>query len=177
MARAPFQVLVIPYRRAGALFEFAIFGRCDDLSRQFIAGGGEDSEAPLEAAHREAREEACIPTDSRFVRLDTTASVPVTGFEDSRLWGESVYVIPEYCFGVDCTGHDIAVSYEHTEFRWLPFQEASRILTYDSNRTALWELNQKLHSLGPRATWPNHATELTGSAGSSSCFPKIGFDT
>ncbi|OOE48439.1 NUDIX pyrophosphatase, partial [Salinivibrio kushneri] len=35
---------------------------------------------------------------------------------------------------------------EHTEFRWCGFKEASELLKYDSNKIALWELNQRLKS-------------------------------
>src|SRR5882672_8901989 len=61
MGRAPFQVLVFPFRRvqAGRL-EYAIFRRADIDAWQGIAGGGEDDETLIEAAIREAREEAGI---------------------------------------------------------------------------------------------------------------------
>jgi len=71
-------------------------------------------------------------------------------FRESALWGDALYVIPEYSFGVDCTGQHIVLSDEHLELQWLPFSEARERLTYDSNRTALWELNQKIRGLGPR---------------------------
>ena len=41
MPRAPFQVLVLPYRKSAEAFEFAVFHRSDDACRQGIAGGGE----------------------------------------------------------------------------------------------------------------------------------------
>jgi dATP pyrophosphohydrolase len=54
MARAPFQVLVLPYRRRpdGAL-EYALFQRADSGVWQAIAGGGENLETPEAAAARE----------------------------------------------------------------------------------------------------------------------------
>jgi dihydroneopterin triphosphate diphosphatase len=70
MARAPFNVLVIPYRRvAGAICEYAVFRRAGSLTRQFIAGGGENDEKPMVAARREALEEAGIARCGR-VRTD-----------------------------------------------------------------------------------------------------------
>jgi dATP pyrophosphohydrolase len=150
MTRAPFQVLILPYREAGGAFEFAVLARSDDGRWQGLAGGGEGSETPLEAARREALEEAGIPADAHFVELQTTCSVPAHLFRDGAHWGERLYVIPEYSFGVDCTGRRLTLSGEHVELCWLAFGEASRRLTYDSNRTALWELHQRLQGLGPR---------------------------
>jgi dihydroneopterin triphosphate diphosphatase len=152
MARAPFQVLVFPYRAtAEGEYEFAIFCRSDDASWQGIAGGGEDDEIPLQAARREAWEEAGIPTSFPFVALQSSASVPVTCFPSSYLWGAQTYVIPEYAFGVEVATGTPLLSEEHTEFRWLPFSQAEHILRYDSNRIALWELNQRIRGLGPRS--------------------------
>jgi dihydroneopterin triphosphate diphosphatase len=151
VARAPFQVLVLPYRALdNGDYDFAVFSRVDYDCWQGIAGGGEGEETPLQAARREAMEEADIPADAVFLPLDSVASVPVTCFRDSYLWGEHIYVIPEYAFGVDVTGASIVLSDEHREFRWLSFPQAERILKYDSNRVALWELNQRIRGLGPR---------------------------
>ncbi len=151
MARAPFQVLVYPYRRtAEAEFEFALFRRADGEWWQGIAGGGEDGETPLDAARREADEEARLPLDLPVVELDTVQSVPVTEFRDSHLWGEDVYVIPQYSFGIQAQGVEIVLSREHTEVRWMSYDEAHRLLRYDGDRTALWELLQRLRGHGPR---------------------------
>jgi len=151
MARAPFQVLVYPYRRAGdGRFEYALFKRADAGFWQAIAGGGEDDETPLESARREAGEEAGLPAQSDFLPLDTVESVPVIEFRDSALWGDDVYVIPQYCFGVLAQDARIVLSQEHSEARWLPYEEAYRLIKYDGNRTALWELDRRLGGRGPR---------------------------
>ena len=150
MPRAPFQVLVLPYRRTADSLEFAILNRADDDCWQGIAGGGEGRETPLEAAKREAQEEAGIPAEARFMELEAVCSVPVYLFRDEGAWGDALYVIPEYSFGVDCTGRRVALSDEHADLRWLSYGEARERLTYDSNRTALWELHQKIRGLGPR---------------------------
>jgi dATP pyrophosphohydrolase len=151
MSRAPFQVLVFPYHRApeGGL-EYAIFRRSDAGYWQAISGGGEDGETPLEAARREAYEEADIPQSSAFLPLDTLDSVPVTEFADSHLWGNEVYVIPQYCFGVLAQTRQMVLSDEHTEYRWLTYDDAYNLLRYDSNKTALWELDRRLRGRGPR---------------------------
>ncbi len=149
MPRAPFQVLVLPYRRMAAL-EFAVLRRSDDSCWQGIAGGGEDDETPLEAARREAEEEAGISSACPILPLSATCTIPVTFFQDDGTWDPALYVIPEHCFGVDCTGHVLTLSREHDTAEWLPYAEAHARFTYDSGRTALWELNQRLLGLGPR---------------------------
>jgi len=152
MAREPFQVLVLPYRSKGCgQFEYAVFKRSDDANWQGIAGGGEDNDSPLEAARRETWEESRIPVESNFVVLDTISSVPVTCFPDSYLWGENIFVIPEYSFGVDASGRQLVLSGEHSEYKWVDFEEAEKLLKYDSNKVALWELNQRLKRLEPRS--------------------------
>jgi dATP pyrophosphohydrolase len=151
MPRAPFQVLVFPYRqRPDNTYEFALFRRADDTAWQGIAGGGEDEEAPLQAAQREAFEEAGISPTAFYMALDTITSVPVTCFRDSYLWGDDLYVIPEYSFGVCLDTGKIVLSSEHTDTIWVSYAEAVHLVRYDSNRVALWELHQKVRGLGPR---------------------------
>jgi dATP pyrophosphohydrolase len=148
MARAPFQVLVYPYCQVhDDRIEYALLKRSDAGYWQAIAGGGEDDETPLEAAKREAHEEAGISPHSDFLQLDTVEPVRVTEFRDSRLWGDDVYVIPQYCFGVSVNDRQIVLSREHTEYRWLTYEEAVK---YDGNKTALWELDKRLKGRGPR---------------------------
>ena len=58
VTRAPFQVLVLPYRfRPSTGLEYAVFRRADLGFWQAISGGGEGAETPLEAAKREALED------------------------------------------------------------------------------------------------------------------------
>lgn len=145
MARAPFQVLIIPYRIAtSGIIDVAIFLRSDANFWQGISGGGEDDETPLEAAKRESFEEAKIPSNLDFFQLDNTNSVPLGFFKDRYLWGEDMYVVPEYSFGVDIGEHEIELSPEHSEYRWVTYEEAEKLLKFDSNKTALWELNERI---------------------------------
>ena len=150
MSCAPFQVLVLPFRvtPAGDV-EFAIFRRGHVQCWQWIAGGGEGDESPEQAARREAFEEAGIHKRSRLVRLDSVASVPRTEFLDSSHWGSEIYVIPEHSFGVEVAKGDIVLSHEHTEYTWLPYDRARELLKWDSNKVALWELNQRLSGACP----------------------------
>lgn len=140
--RAPFQILVIPFRRTASGLEFAVLKRSDAGWWQFVAGGGEDDERPIQAAERETREETGLRGD--LLPLDSLASVPKDCFAVADSWGDDVYVIPEYSFAVDAGSHHITLSAEHTECCWVDYDRACDLLKWDSNRNALWELNERL---------------------------------
>ena len=147
MSRAPFQVLVFPYRfDAKRTVYYAIFGRSDsDNCWQGIAGGGEGQETPTAAAKREAFEEAGINTQRKYIKLDSHSMIPVVnvcGFK----WGPKVLVIPEYCFGVEMGKDKVTLSHEHSSFKWVRYSRAMKMLKWDSNRNALWELDHRLKS-------------------------------
>jgi dATP pyrophosphohydrolase len=147
MPRTPLQVLVLPFRVFdGGRIEYAVFRRAgaDGECWQGIAGGVEEGETAEEAARREMMEEAGIPPECPLVLLDTQASVPASLFRDRPLWGPDTYVVPQRAFGVRLGGHEIVLSDEHTESRWLGYDAAADLLRWDSNKTALWELNERL---------------------------------
>jgi len=151
MTRAPLQVIVIPFRKCdGKRFEYAVFHRADTPMWHFVSGGAEDSETASEAARREAFEEAAIPASNKWVALDSKASVPRSAFASATHWPTSLFVVPEHAFSVDVTNHTIVLSHEHDEVRWLSFPDAAKLLTWDSNRVALWELNERLTAGGER---------------------------
>jgi dATP pyrophosphohydrolase len=83
-------------------------------------------------------------------------TIPASVFGGGQLWAASLYVIPEYSFGVRVGAPDLSLSPEHSEFAWLPFGEAFGCLTFDSNRVALWELHLRINGIAPsdpRARW------------------------
>jgi dATP pyrophosphohydrolase len=145
MTRAPFQVLVIPYRLLpDDAIAYAVF-RCrrGEVFWQAIAGGGEDGETPLEAARREAWEEAGITPDHAFMPLDSMATIPIIHFPDHQD-REDLFVVPEHSFGVAVSDNRLRLSHEHSTYLWLPYEGAHDILRWDSNRNALWELDRRL---------------------------------
>jgi len=151
--RAPFQVLVFPYRRrADGGVEYAVFRRRDLRVWQGISGGGEQGETALDAARRELMEEAGASQVSEFISLDSTANIPVMAVVGSYLWGPEVSVIPEYSFGTDFGTMEPSLSDEHVEYKWLGFNEARELLEWDSNKEALRELNEYLCILSLRQT-------------------------
>ena len=139
--RAPFQILALPYKYQNGIPMYCVLHRSDYDQWQFIAGGGEDKETPKDAAKREIIEEGGVAVD-HIISLKSMCHIPVEIFPRRHLygWSDDMYVIPEYSFGFECTD-ELVLSHEHTELVWLPYKEARERLQWDSNKTALYELN------------------------------------
>lgn len=143
--RAAFQILAIPYRIIDGSLVYCVFHRADCDQWQFIAGGGEDNETPLESAKRETLEEGGVQSD-KWVELKSLSYIPAAVISERcrQSWDKNTYVIPEFTFGFECK-ENIKLSNEHTECVWLSYDEATEKLKWDSNRTALYELNCRLN--------------------------------
>ena len=141
--RAPFQILAIPYRCEDGDLRVCVLRRADSDQWQFVAGGGEDRETPAEAARREIWEECGIYAE--VTPLTSACSIPASIFHPRILaaWPSDLYVIPEYSFAFLCP-EELTLSHEHTECVWLAPAEARERLKWDSNRTALYELECRL---------------------------------
>ena len=126
--RAPFQILAIPYRLKPKL-EFCVLHRSDIDQYQFVAGGGENNEKPIEAAIREIYEETSVRAE-HVMSLTSMAYIPadVISKKHRDLWPPDTIVIPEYTFGFECD-LEIALSSEHTGFEWLTYEDAISRLT------------------------------------------------
>ena len=140
--RQPFQVLIFPYRKCLSSFEFLLLQRRGDCAWQGVSGGGENTESPLEAAARELFEETGF-APIKMNKLDSTATIPKTQYKDWEQCPSELYVVTEYSFGTLIEGEAV-LSDEYSDYRWCEFDHASELLKYDSNRTALWELNARL---------------------------------
>ncbi len=142
--RAPFQILAIPYRKKEQEYQFCVLHRADINQYQFVAGGGENDETAMQAAIREIREETGI-ISTFVIPLTSMAYIPANVISEKhrKLWSKDIFVIPEYAFGFECE-IDICLSEEHIGFEWLNYDEALLRLTWDSNKTALYELNCRL---------------------------------
>ena len=91
MARARYQVLVIPYCIQDDQVQFCLFQRSDMGIWQFIAGGGEEEDLSIIAlAKREAFEEAAISKSCDFFKLNTCCSIPTNCFKNAEtIWGKA----------------------------------------------------------------------------------------
>ena len=144
--REPYQILSIPYRIVDGKPLFCIFRRTDSNYWQFIAGGGENGETPIEAAKRETFEE--IGVEPKIIQqLTCIAYVPAEVVAESRRqhWDKNTYVIPEYSFAFECDS-DPTLSLEHIEYKWLTYDEARKLLKWDSNKVAMYEIKTLLEN-------------------------------
>ena len=141
--RTPYQVLIFPFVEEKGKYYYAIFKRKDLNIWQGIAGGGEGDEKPIETMRREAYEEASIDNKSRYIRLSSLTTIPAVNICGLK-WGKKIIMIPEFAFGVELTSRKLKISSEHTQYLWLSCDDAINKLKYDSNKSALWELDYRL---------------------------------
>ena len=146
MARANYQCLIIPFMIVDGEPRYAIFKRSDRGIWQFLSGGGEDGETPVETAKRECFEEAQIPSTIPFYELDAISTVPAEIFceEYRKNWPSDCYVLKEYKFTFKLEEDIIKISDEHSEYKWATFDEAFDLLKYDSNKVALREVRARI---------------------------------
>lgn len=141
--RTFYQVLMFPYKKEGEL-KFALFKRGDLGVWQGISGGGEDGETPRLTAQREISEETSL-TKYDLYPLSSLSTIPVTKIGRELSYGKEIIMIPEFTFGIELKENDLEIiSDEHIEFGWFGFEDAIKKLTWDSNKSALWELNFRL---------------------------------
>lgn len=148
--REPYQILSIPYRIVDGTPLYCIFRRADSKYWQFIAGGGENRETPTQAAKRETIEEIGVDPIN-IKQLTCIAYVPAEVIDESRRrhWDKNTVVIPEYSFAIECDSEPL-LSNEHTEYKWLTYDEARKLLKWDSNKVAMYEINCQLQLLSSR---------------------------
>lgn len=148
--REPYQILSIPYRVVDGKPLFCILRRADSSYWQFIAGCGENGETPIQAAKRETIEEVGVDPIN-IKQLTCIAYVPAEVIDESRRqhWDKNTIVIPEYSFAFECDS-ELTLSNEHTEYKWLTYNEARKLLKWDSNKVAMYEINCKLQLLSSR---------------------------
>ena len=140
--RKPKNVLVFLYRYNNGI-EYCIFYRNKEKFYQGLSGGVEDSEKLEDTVKREVYEETGIVVNN-MIKLDTISSIPGIYVNKDFNYENNIYVVYEYGFGVLIDNEDIRLSSEHKEYKWVSYDEAIKLLKYDSNKTALFELNERL---------------------------------
>ena len=108
--RKPKQVLVFLYRKnKNNKYEYCIFYRKRLQIWQAISGGVEDDETLIETVKREVLEETGIEANN-ILELSSITSIPVVNVTGNFSWGNDVYVVTEYSFGVLTDNNDIKLS-------------------------------------------------------------------
>lgn len=146
MSRQAKQVHIYLYRKRNGVFEYAIFQRSDmPVCCQGVCGGLEDDETLEQGVLRELWEETGIKNVTKLQLLETVSYVPANQFGEKHraVWGKTVVVIPMYCYAIPYDG-EILLSDEHTEVKWMTYSDAMSVIYFDSQKTALYELNEKL---------------------------------
>ncbi|AYH00912.1 NUDIX domain-containing protein [Pectobacterium parmentieri] len=144
--REPKQVLIIPYVIDKDELYLYILKRRDMDYWQWVAGGVEENETILDAAIRESSEElGLILNEKNFIQLESVCSIPRCYFNSDKEWEDDFYTVTEYSFAVRLsTNSRINLSNEHSEMNIIKYSDLKKYNTWDSNRTAAWELRERM---------------------------------
>lgn len=143
--RQPKQVLVVPYTIYESELYLYLLKRKDMDYWQWVAGGVEENETLLSAAIRESSEELGIMfKTSDFIQLESACSIPRCYFNSDKVWEDFFYTVTEYSFAVRLSMNcKLNLSDEHSEVNIIKYSDLSKYHSWDSNRTAAWELNER----------------------------------
>ena len=94
----------------------------------------------------EIKEETGV-TAEKLTELKSVAFVPaeVVAKNLRAHWDKNIFVIPEYSFAFECNA-DPTISREHCEYQWLPYDVARKLLKWDSNKVAMYEIMCRLRN-------------------------------
>jgi dATP pyrophosphohydrolase len=67
-------------------------------------------------------------------------------FEAATNWPPGLYIVRKHFFAMDVSAETeaLVLSAEHKEFGWFSYADAYAALRYDDDKTALWELGQRI---------------------------------
>lgn len=141
--REPYQVLVILYNNDEKFTTYSFHRKKQDYW-QFISGGKETFDKDLiDTVIREVREETgLVISGKEIIPLETVTSIPAYWFKDLE---KDVLLVTEYSFAVHINPcSEIVLSDEHDSFIATSYENTVELLRWDSNKTALYELHNKL---------------------------------
>ncbi|MBS4429244.1 NUDIX domain-containing protein [Pectobacterium punjabense] len=143
--REPKQVLIVPYSIDRDELYLYLLKRRDMDYWQWVAGGVEENETIWDAAIRESTEElGNVFKESDLIQLESICSIPRCYFDSDKEWSNDFYTVTEYAFAIRLSiDSKINLSCEHSKSTVIKYSELNKYNTWDSNRTAAWELNEK----------------------------------
>ncbi len=148
MARTT-QLECIVFRRKNNEIEYLVMKRIPKKGGfwQPVCGGMEESDSTLiEAAYRELKEEANINKEDIIKVYENVHHFEIT---KHYLTGEPIPTIKEYVFGFEVNeGFNVSIDkniyVEHEEIKWVPFEEAIKLLKWENNKDGFKKLNEIL---------------------------------
>ncbi len=139
--RQPIQVIVILYIIKSKRTELVIFKRSKGCYWQLLSGGLEENESIDDAVRREVYEETGLTIRNEIMPLETTTLIPADRIHE--LANRNITFAKELAFAVEIDDYDIGairISKEHTESKIVDYSKAMKMLKWDSNKTAIYEL-------------------------------------
>jgi dATP pyrophosphohydrolase len=133
------QVEVILFRKEADEIRYLLFKRNARKGGfwQPITGGVEEGESIEDGLKRELLEETGFGSSQRTIDLHFNFNLNFPEREGG--------VLVEYVYGAElAAGQEPKLSSEHTEYQWVDFDEALRLLKWDENKSALRKLNDIL---------------------------------
>ena len=132
----PIKLQTILYRREDSGLKILILKRCleDGGFWQTVTGTLEINESILDSRKRELLEEARI-SDAVYDEEE------ITRFS----WNKKDWTVAELVYSAETKTKDIALSNEHTEFKWVDINEAIEIVEKQNTKDCLNIFKQKMN--------------------------------
>lgn len=110
---------------------------------QGVAGKIEKGETAVQTVVRELKEETGKEPTKIFV-ADHIAS-----FYNAKY--DQIFMVP--IFGIEVEGSEVQLSEEHSEYKWVSFEEALNLLTWKGQKEGLRTVHEEVISEDDRTKW------------------------
>lgn len=142
--RVPLQVAVYCYRRGNNGLQWLMLKRATKTNScwQGITGAPFEGEALIDAARRELFEETGL-RPLRLVQSSYSYTYPIPAYNRHK-FAQDVITITEYIFvaQIAIDHKPVILTEEHSEYCWVDFGEAQRLLSWQENKKSLQVVRQ-----------------------------------
>lgn len=127
---------LVAVRRAQGRYEVLLMKRTQSLAGEWcqVAGKIEDGETAWQTALRELAEETALKPYA-FYSADTCEQF----YEAAR---DAITIAPVFVAFIDKTA-EVVLNHEHSEFRWVSFEEAADMVAFGGQRRVLRWIEQE----------------------------------